>query len=447
MRRAAAAALFSALLAGTAFAQQPNSALAAYVQGIPAIDNHAHVAAPTAADDPGSDALPCAALQIAPAPPGLPLRFNPDIAATWKTLWGVEAASDDEQAIREVQARAAAARKQRGLEFDNWVLQQANVATGLANRVSMAPGLEAPHFLWVPYDDALLFPLDNALAGVNNPDRRAFFAREETILKSYLRESGQSTLPATLGAYLQTVVTPTLEREKKAGAVAIKFEAAYLRALDFRPAAEDAAAGVYAKYANGGTPGAAEYKTLQDFLFHSIAAEAGRLGLAVHIHTGAGCGDHFDVRGSNPMLLEAVLDDPTLAHTDFVLLHGGFPFDRGIAALIGKPNVYVDTSVLGLVHSPQELAAILRPWLEAAPEKILFGTDAGPFGPGLNWPETTWLGTHHARQALTLALTALVHDGVIGDAQARSIARDVLHDNAARLYHLPTLSAASGSTH
>ena len=35
---------------------------------------------------------------------------------------------------------------------------------------------------------------------------------------------------------------PELQRQKQGGAVAVKFEAAYLRALDFAPAGEHAAA-------------------------------------------------------------------------------------------------------------------------------------------------------------------------------------------------------------
>jgi hypothetical protein len=38
------------------------------------------------------------------------------------------------------------------------------------------------------------------------------------------------------------VVTPTLERQKAQQAVAVKFEAAYLRGLDFGPASESDAA-------------------------------------------------------------------------------------------------------------------------------------------------------------------------------------------------------------
>ncbi len=43
-------------------------------------------------------------------------------------------------------------------------------------------------------------------------------------------------LPPTLAEYTAKVVTPLLELQRRNGAVAIKFEAAYLRSLDFAPA-------------------------------------------------------------------------------------------------------------------------------------------------------------------------------------------------------------------
>ena len=94
--------------------------------------------------------------------------------------------------------------------------------------------------------------------------------------------------------------------------MAIKFEAAYLRALDFAPAKETDAARVYARYVKGGVPSNADYKTLQDYLFRYIAREAGRLGMAVHFHTGGGCGGYFAMEGSNPLLLDSVFNDPAL---------------------------------------------------------------------------------------------------------------------------------------
>ena len=42
---------------------------------------------------------------------------------------------------------------------------------------------------------------------------------------------------------------------------------------------------VYSKNINGGEPSHEKYKLLQDFIFHYIAREAGRLGMAVHIHS------------------------------------------------------------------------------------------------------------------------------------------------------------------
>jgi len=149
-----------------------------------------------------------------------------------------------------------------------------------------------------------------------------------------VKDSGLSALPATLDDYLARVVAPTLERQKKDGAVAIKFEAAYLRSLNFGEPNRAEAEQAYAHYAEGGTPPKSDYLALQDVLFREIARAAGRMGLAVHIHTGAGCGGYFDIAGSNPELLDSVLDDPTLRQTKFVLLHGGSP--KGVELMAAK---------------------------------------------------------------------------------------------------------------
>jgi predicted TIM-barrel fold metal-dependent hydrolase len=249
-----------------------------------------------------------------------------------------------------------------------------------------------------------------------------------------LRDAGLSKIPATLDAYVEKVLRATLQKQKEAGAVAVKFEAAYLRPLDFAPAAKDEAARVYAKHAAGGKATGPEYKTLQDFLFKQIALEAGRLGLAVHFHTGSGCGEFFDDSGADPMLLSQMLNDPDLRKTNFVLLHGNPPRERSVSVLILKPNVYTDMSVLEFLWSPPELARILRPWLEMMPEHVMFGTDAGPFGPGLDWEETTLIGSQHARRALALVLSDMVRDKTINRERARQIAERVLRANAAQLY-------------
>ena len=158
----------------------------------------------------------------------------------------------------------------------------------------------------------------------------------------------------------------------------------------------------------------------------------------MHIHTGAGCGGYFYLSGANPLLLEQILNDATLRKTTFVLLHAGaVAYTPSIAYLMMKPNVYADISQQTWMESPQHLAVSLRYWLEWFPEKLLFGTDLWPNGiPELDWEEIGWQTNDTARRALGIALTGMMRDGEISRAQAIVFARDVLRDNAERLYRL-----------
>ncbi len=220
-------------------------------------------------------------------------------------------------------------------------------------------------------------------------------------------------------------LTPTLERHKQGGAVAEKFEAAYLRSLAFDAVDAAQADRVYRQK----NPSDADYKLLQDYLFRTIAAECGELGLAVHLHTMAGAGSYFDVAGANPLNLEPVLDDPALRKTNFVLVHGGWPFTREINALLQKPNAYLDFSGQSLLLTPATLAGIIREWLEHQPEKVLFATDAYPYSNELGWEESGWVAADHGREALGRALTAMMRDGEITRPRAVELARMVLREN------------------
>src|SRR5258708_36560371 len=101
-----------------------------------------------------------------------------------------------------------------------------------------------------------------------------------------------------------------------------------------------------------------------------MAEQAGRLGLPVHIHTGEGCGGYFYLNGSNPMLLESVLNDTRLRKTTFVLLHGGAgPFTLEILYFLMKPNVYTDLSQQTWPESPHRVREVRREWIDGCPEK------------------------------------------------------------------------------
>src|SRR6185369_352058 len=113
-----------------------------------------------------------------------------------------------------------------------WVLDQLGTEYMMANRIAMGRGLPSSRFLWVPFDDALMYPL-NTQRIADTADRVFFFQREAMLLKRYMDDSGVSHMPTSLNDYIERVIKPTLARQKKAGAVAIKFEAAYLRSLNF----------------------------------------------------------------------------------------------------------------------------------------------------------------------------------------------------------------------
>jgi predicted TIM-barrel fold metal-dependent hydrolase len=215
--------------------------------------------------------------------------------------------------------------------------------------------------------------------------------------------------------------------------VAEKFEAAYLRSLAFEKVDRGVAERVYGQHR---APGQAEYKPLQDFLFRYIAAECGRLGMAVHLHTAAGAGGYFDVSGANPLHMELVLNDPELRKTNFVMVHGGWPFTREMGALLTKPNAYLDFSQQSLVLAPAALAATLREWLGFVPEKVMFATDAYPYSDEIGWEESGVIAARAGRKALAIALTGMVRDGEVTRARASVLARMVLRENAKKLYGL-----------
>ncbi len=420
------------LAALPAAAQAPvDSGLAAAIAGIRAIDNHAHPLLPPNPGGPPDtdyDALPLAAIPPFPLPISL-AEDNPRWAGVRRALYG----QDQPEAAKAARARIVS---EQGLNWPSWALDQMGTDIMLANRVAVGPGLMPPRFRWVAFMDPLLVPLNTSVEEQVTPDVRSLYPHERKLLTRYLAALHRTAVPPTLDAYLSTVVEPTLDRVKREGSVAIKFEVAYLRPLDFGNPTRGAAATVYAKYANGGTPTRGEYKTLEDFLFREIGRQAGKRGLPVHIHCADIAGGFYRVAGSQPLLLEDVFNDSTLRGTNFVLLHGGWPQTRQTMSMLGKPNVYTDISFMDQMLSPTVLAGVLREWLGEYPDKVLFGTDAfadhndDPVG----WAESGWIAQATARRALGIALTGMMRDGDISRERAEQLARMVLRGNAEALY-------------
>jgi len=409
----AALLLASAVACNTA---QPlvDPQLAQEIAAIKAIDNHAHPVRPTAAGekpDDEYDALPVDNLE-AQSDPLRQRAGSKEVIDAQQQLFG----NDKAGAIRA-----------HGLDYATWILDRVGIERMLANRVAVGPGLLPPRFFWVPFADALMYPLDNS-GMIHNSDQKAFFPLEEKLLKRYYAESGVTNKPATLAEYLNKVVEPTLLRQKNGGALAEKFEMAYLRTLEVgNPTAAEAE-----KAYNG----KGDYKALQDYIFRYIAAECGRLEMAVHIHVAHGGGGYFNVAWANPLLLEPLLNDPSLRKTNFVLIHGGWPFTRETTPLLTKPNAYVDFSEQTAFNSPHDTAEVLRGWLSYVPEKVMFATDAYPTSPELGWEEAAYIAANSGRDALGRALTGMLRDGEITRDRAVELANMVLRENARKLYKL-----------
>jgi uncharacterized protein len=396
------------------------------IRQIRIFDDHSHPGFP---DDPDVDAMA--------SPPGsaaLRVRAdNPELVAASKALFAYPYADFASAHAEWLVRRKADLKRGDGVRYFDNILDRVGIETAIANRVAMPAYLDRQRFLWAFFVDSFLFPFDNTRIREANVDEQVYIPLQEKKLRREMAQAGLNRLPESLDAYLR-FVSQVVERNKANGGIAMKFEAAYFRSLYFGDPAKSAAAAVYQRYANGGTPTPDEYTTFQDFIFRHLLREAARLRLAVHFHTSVGIGDFFSLHNGDVLNLENVLRDPRYDDVTFVLLHGGFPNERQAIWLAARKNVYLDSSLADLYLYPSEFKDVLKYWLSTYPDKVLFGSDAFPFNETLGAEEAYWLSVESSREALAAALAELVSEQAFSATQALQIARGYLHDNAARLY-------------
>jgi uncharacterized protein len=410
--------------------QQTYERLLQQIRQIAIFDDHGH---PGFAEDSDVDAMA--------SPPGhAPLRLsldNPELIAASKDLFDYPFSDNSPEHIKWLVAKKAELRRTYpGYQYFDRILDKLNVETMMANRVAMGTYLDPKRFHWVFFVDSFLFPLDNSELTARNIDEGVYVPLQEKKLKRELAQAGLNALPRTFPAYL-AFVRKILEQNRSHGGVSIKFEIAYFRTLHFDDPPEAAAARIYGRFHAGGKPSAAEHKVFEDYMFRYLLREAGRLHLAVQIHTAVGTGDYYSVSGGNVLNLENVLRDPRYSNVNFVLLHGGYPFQDQAIWLTARENVYLDSSLMGIYLYPKDLAEVLRHWLLLYPDKVVFGSDAFPFNEAIGAEESDWLAVESAREALAAALSGMILDGEVTEQQALKFAHGYLHDNAARIYPQP----------
>ena len=396
------------------------------IEKIPIFDNHAHPGFP---DDADVDAMAAPAGSAA-------LRerdTNPELVAGAKALFGYPYDDLSPEHAKWLVQKKAELKKERGNAYFSDILDKLNIEQGVANRAMMADYLDPKRFVWVFFADSFMWPFDNQRERSRNADEEIYIPLQEKMLHRWMQQEGLRKLPSEFGEYLK-FVSRTLEDNQKKGGIAMKFEVAYFRSTKFSDPDHENAEDIYQRLVSGGIPGKDEYRTFQDFMFRYLIREGGRLHLPVHIHSAVGIGDYFNLSESNIMNLENILRDPRYSNVTFVLIHGGYPYDRQAIWLASAKNVYLDSSETEILLYPSEFKNTLKQWLETFPEKITFGTDSFPYNDVLGAEESYWLGVQSSRMALAAALAEMISMGEVSETQALQMARGYLHDNAVGLY-------------
>lgn len=396
--------------------------LAATLDKVQAIDMHTHLLSRGEFD---------------PSLRGAPLwnsSSHPWLPSTIQKRFIVNAQTDDWPAtVAAIAAQRLAMVKRLGDHgYWNNHLDFAATEIALVNQYT-SEGTDNKRLRWVPHATPLLYPLPASHLMTRSPSHKSDISEAQENLQRFFRETDLKSAPADLPGYVR-FLDATLRRWQRQGAVGIKFWDAYLRTLRISDVPESQAAILYTK---GRTNALSreEYLALQDYLWRHILLEAGKINLAVHIHSSLGVPPFLRTLESDVRNLEDVLADPKFFQTPIVLIHGGAPWYE-IAAYLGmKPNVWIDISALGFIRPVPEFAQILRTYFILAPDKVLYGTDAAAYPTFPGGADVHHLVVSRAtRDALYMALSGLVRDSVIDERRAIELGRGVLRENARRLH-------------
>jgi uncharacterized protein len=214
------------------------------------------------------------------------------------------------------------------------------------------------------------------------------------------------------------------------GAAALKTIAAYRCGLDLpRPDAGEAAA-AYAHWRRSDQRRLAHPALISFFIAEALdVMRERREAVPLQVHTGIGDAD-LDLHRADPTLLGWLIEDTAAASVPVVLLHC-YPFVAQAGWLASVyPHVFVDVS-LAMLLAPHRGADLILEALDLAPAtKLLFATDAS------RAPEMFFLAARWWRHGLAAALHALNATGSLDDDAVLDWARLILAGNARRLYGL-----------
>ncbi|MCH2131117.1 MAG: amidohydrolase [Pirellulaceae bacterium] len=215
------------------------------------------------------------------------------------------------------------------------------------------------------------------------------------------------------------VVEVLFEEALAVDAVCLKSTQAYERGLDYERVSKEEAAKAYGK--SPAETSDDEQKRFEDFMFWHVCHLSAKYELPFQIHTG-----NARVQGSNPILLVNAIEGNPL--TKFILFHGGYPWVGETGAIAMKcKNVWIDSNWLPTLGYTMARRAY-QEWLDAVPsDRIMWGGDTVD-------AEGIYGATEMTRRCLAEALAEKVHRGELRESHAMHIGRQIMRDNALKLF-------------
>lgn len=215
-------------------------------------------------------------------------------------------------------------------------------------------------------------------------------------------------------------------------AVAVKSQNAYGRDIDYEQVPAEKVEGIFKKRLANQSLTDQERKVLADHLFWQAVNTATKHKLPVKLHTGY-------YAGHNYMPLERLLHNPgsvtelcrKAPETRFVFMHICYPhYEELLAAAKHYANAYVDMCWSWIIN-PVAAKDFLKKCLVTIPaNKILtFGGDYIPVEPVLGHATI-------ARKGIALALSELVEEGWLTQADAMELVDPIMHNNARQIFNL-----------
>ena len=216
------------------------------------------------------------------------------------------------------------------------------------------------------------------------------------------------------------------------GAVGVKTICAYRATLKLLPVDTDAlgvAFNATRLRAQRGEHPRLSGSALCHALLFEAAQECRELDVPLQVHCGFGDPDE-DLAETSPLGLRPLFTDPTYRGLRIALLHC-YPYHREAAYLCSVfPNVYMDLS-LTIPFAGLEGPRAMRETLGLCPtSKMLYASDAS------RYPEVFLVAASAHREALADALGELVGRGIMDKTTAANAGRQVLTENAQRVYKL-----------